>query len=110
MTVASVPSIDPSLHRRLDRSIEAYHVVYLRISGTHSSLVKATEEQLARVGSSDMTYEYKVSLAVEIPLIFLAVTAVSLRVFSRIGIKKQLAVDDVLIIIGTVRICEYMHE
>jgi hypothetical protein len=61
------------------------------------------KEQLAKVGTPDMTYEYKISLAVEIPLIFLAVTAVSLRVLSRIGIKKQLAVDDILIIIGTVR-------
>jgi hypothetical protein len=74
------------------------------------TLVNTTEEQLAGVGSSDMTYEYKVSLAVEIPLIFLAVTAVSLRVFSRIGIKKQLAVDDVLIIIGTVRVCGHSQE
>jgi hypothetical protein len=79
-------------------------------SALNFSLVNTTEEQLARVGSSDMTYEYKVSLAVEIPLIFLAVTAVSLRVFSRIGIKKQLAVDDVLIIIGTVRICGHVQE
>jgi len=68
-----------------------------------NNFIDTFKEQLAKVGNSDATYEYKVSLAVEIPLIFLAVTAVSLRVFSRIGIKKQLAVDDTLIIIGTVR-------
>jgi hypothetical protein len=60
-------------------------------------------EQLARAGNSDATYEHRVSLGVEIPLIFFAVTAVSLRAFSRITIKKKLATDDVLIIVGTVR-------
>lgn len=68
------------------------------------TFIDVFDEQLAKVGNSDVTYEYRVSLAVEIPLIFLAVTAVSLRVFSRIGIKKKLATDDILIIIGTVRL------
>jgi hypothetical protein len=45
---------------------------------------------------------YATALAVEIPLLVLAVTTVVLRVFSRLAIKRKLAADDVLIIIGTV--------
>ncbi|KAH4035971.1 hypothetical protein HBI38_178310 [Parastagonospora nodorum] len=44
---------------------------------------------------------YATALAVEIPLLVLAVTTVVLRVFSRLAIKRKLAADDVLIIIGT---------
>jgi hypothetical protein len=75
----------------------------LGASNGEGSFFDTFKEQLAKVDSADVTYEYKVSLAVEIPLIFLAVSAVSLRVFSRIGIKKKLAVDDILIIVATVR-------
>ncbi|KAF2108062.1 hypothetical protein BDV96DRAFT_470086, partial [Lophiotrema nucula] len=39
-------------------------------------------------------------LAVEIPLMLLAISVVGLRVYSRITIKRQLAVDDVLILCG----------
>ncbi|KAF2793200.1 hypothetical protein K505DRAFT_244962 [Melanomma pulvis-pyrius CBS 109.77] len=41
-------------------------------------------------------------LAVEIPLIVLAICTVALRGYSRVGIKRRLAADDVLIILGTV--------
>jgi hypothetical protein len=45
---------------------------------------------------------YTTALAVEIPLLILAVTTVALRVFSRLAIKRKLAADDILIILGTV--------
>lgn len=41
-------------------------------------------------------------LAVEIPLMFFAITTVLLRLYSRLRVKKQLAVDDVLIVCGLV--------
>lgn len=46
----------------------------------------------------------KVMLAVEIPLILLAIGTVVLRVYSRLAVKKKLAVDDVLIVLGLVSI------
>jgi hypothetical protein len=46
--------------------------------------------------------ENKVMLAVEIPLIILAICTVALRGYSRVGIKRRLAADDVLIILGTI--------
>jgi hypothetical protein len=46
--------------------------------------------------------ENKVMLAVEIPLIILAICTVVLRGYSRMGIKRRLAADDVLIILGTI--------
>lgn len=44
----------------------------------------------------------RVMLAVEIPLIVLAICTVALRGYSRVGIKRRLAADDVLIILGTI--------
>lgn len=46
--------------------------------------------------------ENRVMLAVEIPLIVLAICTVVLRGYSRMGIKRRLAADDVLIILGTI--------
>ncbi|KAF2866413.1 hypothetical protein BDV95DRAFT_505141 [Massariosphaeria phaeospora] len=43
----------------------------------------------------------KVMLAVEIPFVLIAICTVVLRVYSRLAIKRKLAVDDVLIILGT---------
>jgi len=54
------------------------------------------------VDHGDSTGGYATALAVEIPLLVLAVTTVVLRVFSRLAIKRKLAADDVLIIVGTV--------
>ncbi|KAF2738929.1 FAD/NAD(P)-binding domain-containing protein [Polyplosphaeria fusca] len=42
----------------------------------------------------------RVVLAVEIPLVLLAISTVALRVYSRLTIKRRLAVDDILIICG----------
>lgn len=44
-----------------------------------------------------------VALAVEIPLMGVALGTVALRVWSRIAVKRRLAADDLLIILGTVR-------
>ena len=46
---------------------------------------------------------YTTALAVEVPLMAIALTTVILRVYSRLAIKKRLATDDLLIILGTVR-------
>jgi len=46
--------------------------------------------------------ENKVMLAVEIPLIVVAICTVVLRGYSRLAIKRRLAADDVLIILGTI--------
>jgi hypothetical protein len=47
---------------------------------------------------------YTTALAVEIPLMIIALTTVILRVYSRFTIKRRLAADDLLIILGTVRL------
>jgi hypothetical protein len=43
-----------------------------------------------------------IALGVEIPLMVLAFTTVVLRAYSRLAIKRSLAADDVLIMLGTV--------
>jgi hypothetical protein len=45
---------------------------------------------------------YRTALAVEIPLMTLALVTVVLRLYSRLTIKRKLAADDVLIIMGLV--------
>ncbi|KAH9882256.1 hypothetical protein J1614_001428 [Plenodomus biglobosus] len=45
--------------------------------------------------------ELRIAIAVEVPLITLALTTVSLRVYSRLTIKRKLATDDVLIVLAT---------
>jgi hypothetical protein len=51
----------------------------------------------------------KVMLAVEIPLMVLAISTVALRIYSRLAVKRKLAVDDVLIVFGMVRILFFLH-
>ncbi|KAF2829119.1 hypothetical protein CC86DRAFT_184867 [Ophiobolus disseminans] len=53
------------------------------------------------VNYGDGTRGYTTALAVEIPLMILALTTVVLRVYSRLAIKRKLAADDILIILGT---------
>ncbi|KAL6710343.1 hypothetical protein ACN47E_009289 [Coniothyrium glycines] len=53
------------------------------------------------VNSEDKTGDLRTALAVEIPLMILALSTVVLRIYSRLAIKKKLATDDVLIILGT---------
>ena len=50
----------------------------------------------------EATNGLRTALAVEIPFMFFALCAVVARVYSRLAIKKKLAPDDVLIILGTV--------
>jgi hypothetical protein len=57
---------------------------------------------MATTHHGDTIGGYTTALAVEIPLLVLAVTTVALRVFSRLVIKRKLAADDILIILGTV--------
>jgi hypothetical protein len=54
------------------------------------------------LGYGAATGGYRTALAVEIPLVVLALTTVVLRVYSRLTIKRRLAADDILIILGTV--------
>jgi hypothetical protein len=60
-------------------------------------------EPIVAVDYGDATGGYRTALAVEIPLMVLALATVVLRVYSRLAIKRKLAADDVLIILGTVR-------
>jgi hypothetical protein len=46
---------------------------------------------------------YTTALAVEVPLMVVALTTVILRVYPRLAIKKRLTVDDLLIILGVGR-------
>jgi hypothetical protein len=57
---------------------------------------------MAQTYHGDASDGHKTALAVEIPLLVVAVTTVALRVFSRLAIKRKLALDDILIIFGTV--------
>ena len=59
-------------------------------------------QALAALANDAASNENRTMLAVEIPLILLAIFTVALRVYSRLGIKRKLAVDDGLIICGTV--------
>jgi hypothetical protein len=54
------------------------------------------------VGYGAATGGYRTALAVEVPLMALALGTVVLRVFSRLTIKRRLAADDILILLGTV--------
>jgi hypothetical protein len=49
------------------------------------------------------TRGYTIALGVEIPLMVMAFATVVLRAYSRLAIKRSLATDDVLIMLGTVR-------
>ena len=59
-------------------------------------------EALFQVEDGDTSDGNRIMLAVEIPLILLATSTVALRIYSRLGVKRKLAVDDVLIVLGLV--------
>jgi hypothetical protein len=61
-------------------------------------------QPIVEVNSGDETSGFATALGVEIPLMVLALSTVVLRVYSRLAIKRKLATDDVLIILGTVSI------
>ena len=61
-------------------------------------------QPIVQVNAGDATKGIRTALAVEVPLMVLALSTVILRVYSRLAIKKKMAPDDVLIILGTV--CE----
>ena len=57
---------------------------------------------IVNVDAGDATKGFKVAIAVEVPLMLLALSTVVLRLYSRLAIKRKLAPDDILIILGTV--------
>jgi len=59
-------------------------------------------QPIVDVNYGDATGGYRTALAVEIPLMVLALATVVLRVYSRLAIKRKLAADDIFIILGTV--------
>jgi hypothetical protein len=59
-------------------------------------------QPIVEVNAGDATKGFKTALAVEVPLMVLALSTVILRVYSRLAIKKKIAPDDVLIMLGTV--------
>lgn len=67
------------------------------VRGMEKSLVRGLE-----VPRGDATEDDGTIIAVEIPLVVLAFGTVVLRVYSRLGIKRKLALDDILIICAMV--------
>ncbi|EMD69674.1 hypothetical protein COCSADRAFT_32358 [Bipolaris sorokiniana ND90Pr] len=59
-------------------------------------------QPIVNVEAGDATNGFKTALSVEVPLMVLAISTVLLRVYSRLAIKKKLAADDILILLGTV--------
>ena len=64
-------------------------------------------QPIVEVNAGDATRGFKTALAVEVPLMVLALSTVILRVYSRLAIKRKIAPDDVLIMLGTV--CERLN-
>jgi hypothetical protein len=62
----------------------------------------AVAQPMVQVNASDSVSGSITVFAVEIPLMVLALATVALRVYSRLAIKRKLATDDVLIMLGTV--------
>ncbi|KAB2109441.1 hypothetical protein AG0111_0g243 [Alternaria gaisen] len=58
-------------------------------------------QPIVEVNAGDTTRGFKTALAVEVPLMVLALSTVILRVYSRLAIKRKIAPDDVLIMLGT---------
>lgn len=65
---------------------------------------------IVQVDAGDATSGYTTALAVEIPLMAVALATVALRVYSRLTIKRKLAADDILIVLGTVREVSCAHS
>jgi hypothetical protein len=59
-------------------------------------------QPIVEVNDGDATRGFKTALAVEVPLMVLALSTVILRVYSRLAIKRKIAPDDILIMLGTV--------
>ncbi|KAI4934197.1 hypothetical protein J4E85_002053 [Alternaria conjuncta] len=58
-------------------------------------------QPILHMNAGDATKGIRTALAVEVPLMVLALSTVILRVYSRLAIKKKMAPDDILIILGT---------
>jgi hypothetical protein len=68
------------------------------VAGSHITIAIP----IVQVNAGDATSGYTTALAVEIPLMAVALATVVLRVYSRLTIKRKLAADDILIMLGTV--------
>ncbi|CAA9964902.1 hypothetical protein PTMSG1_08261 [Pyrenophora teres f. maculata] len=51
--------------------------------------------------AGDDSSNMETTLAIEVPLMVLAFCTVVLRVYARLAVKRKLALDDILIILGT---------
>ncbi|KAL1798620.1 hypothetical protein ACET3X_002657 [Alternaria dauci] len=58
-------------------------------------------QPIFEANSGNASKDVKIALAVEVPLMVLAVSTVILRVYSRLAIKRKIAPDDILIMLGT---------
>lgn len=63
---------------------------------------KTSEKPIVNINTGDATKGFKTALAVEIPLVVIAFSTVGFRVYSRLAIKRKLAPDDILILLGSV--------
>jgi hypothetical protein len=63
-------------------------------------------QPIVDINHGDAIGGYRTALAVEIPLMILALATVVMRLYSRLAIKRKLAADDILIILGTV--CHFL--
>lgn len=68
----------------------------------NQSLHVTLAQPIVEVNAGDATRGFRTALAVEVPLMVLALSTVIMRVYSRLAIKKKVAPDDILIILGTV--------
>jgi hypothetical protein len=50
-----------------------------------------------------MNANNQTTLSIEIPLVLFALATVVLRLYARLGVKRKVAMDDLLIVLGTVR-------
>lgn len=69
----------------------------------HPSLVSRDNDSAGRA-------DLKTMREVEIPLMVLAMGTVALRIYSRLAVKRKLAVDDGLIVLALVRLTVFYAE
>lgn len=77
-------------------------LIYRSLIQEAPTIDRVWDAQLVQVNNAEVGTDKVVALAIEIPLIVLATSTVALRVYSRWGIKKKLAIDDMLIILAVV--------
>lgn len=95
----------------LDRSCQFYPWLTAKPLRLHTTMYVVPDgrkyhitiaQPIVEVNAGDATMGFKTALAVEVPLMVLALSTVILRVYSRLAIKRKIAPDDILIMLGTV--------